>query len=62
MGSMQQEMAIISFKNNNIRIKKRGHKLPFFLVVEMLKTFLILRNLNHTSLKKASPLFSKMEN
>ena len=36
--------------------------LPFFLAVERLRTFLILMNLDHTLLKKASPLYSKMEN
>ena len=43
-------------------LKKRGHNLPFFLAVERLRTFLILSNLDHTLLKKASPLYSKMEN
>ena len=43
-------------------LKKRGHNVTVLFSGRKVKTFLILRNLDHTLLKKASPLYSKMEN
>ena len=59
---MQLKWPYISFKNHNIRIKKRGHNVTVLFSGRKVKDFFDLENLDHTLLKKASPLYSKMEN